>query len=266
MKKLSFFLLSVLAVTMLTACGNDDEKNIVTANVAMNSLTSDGDKVVFSQDNAIVEIDNVNMTIRFNPTGYKDIDGVGHNFATPEMTMTRIGGLICSFSNSGSSTNGISNLNGYIDLGTYTIWYSFTHDGAEKVISTSDLIFSYATTTVTNPDNGNNNSYYNSQCGFFFDASGKKCNMAITNFTPNLNGSIVANQVVWKDLKVTPTATGYNITSEMAESTINKGVHTISNLNFNITLTDQSRHIDGSFMCNGFNIKIEGDLFPKTQL
>ena len=266
MKKLSFLLFSLLAVMMLTACGNDDEpKNKMTANVTMSSRTSDGDNVVFSQYNAVIEVDNANMTIKLN-TGYKDSDGVGHTFATPPMTLTQVGGAIYSFGNSGSSLNGISNLNGYIDMATVTVWYSFTLNGAEKVISTSDLIFSYATMTVTNPDNGNNKSYNNFQCAFFLDATGKKCSMVITNFTPNLNGQIVANQIEWNNLTVTPTATGYHITTEMAESAINKGFNTIKDLNFDITLTDESRRIDGSFMCNDLNIKIEGDLFPKAQL
>ncbi len=267
MKKLSFLLFTLLAVTMFTSCLKDEpNKDIFTAEVTINSRTSgDADNIVFSNNLSVIEIDNANMTIKFT-TGYKDVNGAGHNLTTPAMPLTPVGGPIYSFSDSGSSLNGISNLNGYIDMLTTTAWYSFTLNGTEKVISTTDLIFSYATMTVTNPDNGNNNSYYNFQCAFFLDETGKKCSMVITNFTPNLNGQIVANQIEWNNLTVTPTATGYHITTEMAESAINKGFNTIKNLNFNITLTDESRRIDGSFMCNDLNIKIEGDLFPKAQL
>ena len=69
MKKLSFMLLSLLAVTMLTACGNDDEPvNRQTVNMAINSRLVDASNgaVVFSQNTAKVEINYTDMTISFN--------------------------------------------------------------------------------------------------------------------------------------------------------------------------------------------------------
>ena len=264
MKKLSFLLYSLLAVMMLTACNNSDEPiDIITTNVTMNSRTCDGDKVVFSQNNATIEVNYTNATISFN-TAYKDIDGVGHALKTPAMTLTPAAGSIYRF-NSGSTPLGeITNLNGYIDMETFTVLYSFTLNGSEQVISTSHLIYSYATMTVTNPDNGNNKSYNDFQCVFVLDATGEKCSMVLTKFAPNLNGSIVANQITWEGLTVKPTTTGYDITAHSAESSM-RGMYTITDLKFNVSLTKQSRDITGGFKCNDLNIKIEGDLLAPLQ-
>ena len=62
MKKLSFLLLSLLAVTLFTACGNEDEPvNKQSFTSTINCRAIDGDQVVFSQSSAKVELNYTDM-------------------------------------------------------------------------------------------------------------------------------------------------------------------------------------------------------------
>ena len=258
MKKLSFWALSLLAVTMLTACGNDDDPvNKYTATVAINSRTLNGDAVVFSQSTGTITINSTDMTITIS-SGYKDAEGVGHTFTTPAMPLTPMGGSIYSFTDSSHAVD----LTGYIDEATITAWYSFFANASDRVISTTQMIYSYITTTVTNPDNGNHNSYTNAQYMFELDAKGEKCAMLATNFAPNLTGAIQSSRTYWEGLTVTPTTTGYIITADVAESNY-KNNDTLTDLK--VILDDQCRTINGSFKCNGLTIKVTGDMFPITE-
>lgn len=258
MKKLSFLLFSLLAVTMLTACGNEDDPvNKQTVNVAINSRTLNGDNSVFSQNTGTIEINSTDATIRLS-CGYKDADGVGHTLTTSVMTLTPLGSYIYSFGGTSQSYGSTMDLHGIIDLSTFTVWYSFTDNGNE-VISTTQPIYSYTTTTVTNPDNGNHNSYTNAQYMFELDAKGEKCAMLATNFAPNLTGAIQANRIYWEGLTVTPTTTGYIITADVVESNYQNND---SLTDLKVILDDQCRTINGSFKCNGLTITITGGLFP----
>ena len=209
MKNLSFWLLSMLAVTMLTGClkNNDEPVRKYTTTLPMNSRAFDDNKVTFSQNNSTMTIDYTNSTIQLE-TGFKDIDGVGHTMSSPNMTLTPLGGPIYSFNSGTASFGTTSNLEGYIDLETLMVWYSFFDHGSKKIISTSQLIYSYGTTTVTNPDNGNHYINESSQYKFFIDAKGEKGTLLITKFAPNLNGSVQAEQIYWEDLSVMPPDTG----------------------------------------------------------
>lgn len=261
MKKLSFWVLSLLAVTMLTACINDDDDPVskVTDYLTVNSRAINGDDVVFSQNTATVTINSTDMTIAIS-CGYRDAVGASQTLTTPAMPLTFVGGSIYSFS-SASTTSGVTNLSGYFDVATVTLWYSFLANGTDQVFSSTQLIYSYSTTTVTNPDNGNHTSYTNSQYMFVLDSKCEKCTMVITNFAPNLSGAIQDNQMYWEGLTVTPTATGYVITTDKAESNL-MGTNAITDLTVN--LDNQGRTINGNFKCNDFNINVTGDLFPTT--
>lgn len=260
MKKLSFWLLSMLAVTMLTGCvkNNDEPVNVYTTTIPFNNRAFDGNKVIFSQNNATITIDLTNSTIQFE-TGFKDIDGVSHTMSTPIMKMTPQGGPIYSF-NSGTETFGTTNnLEGFINLETIMVWYSFFDHGSNRIISTSQLIYSFGNTTVTNPDNGNHYNNEFSQYKFIIDAKAEKCVMLIYQFAPNLNGTIQAEQIYWEGLSVTPTTTGYTVSSLMAESSL-KDRFAITNLHF--TLDDQCRVLNGGFKCEGLDFKVSSKLFP----
>lgn len=98
MKKLSFLFFSLLAVTLFTSCLNNDEPvNKRSLQDVMNTRAVDGDKVVFSQNNVTIELDNTNQTIKFT-TSYKDADGVSQSLTTPEMKLNFVTGAIYSFS------------------------------------------------------------------------------------------------------------------------------------------------------------------------
>lgn len=249
-------------MTMLTACGNDDDPvNKQTVNVAINSRTLDGDNTVFSQNAGTIEINSTEATIRIS-CGYKDADGAGHTLTTSAMTMTPLGGYIYSFSGTSQPSSSTMDLHGVIDLATITVWYTFTVNGNE-VISTTQPIYSYTTTTVTNPDNGNHNSYTNSQYMFELDSKGEKCTLWVTNFAPNMTGSVQSNQPTrWQGLNVTPTNTGYVVTTDTVESII-KFQDTLTDVKF--TLDEQCRSMNGKFKCNGLDIEVTGTFFPVTE-
>lgn len=261
MKKLSFLVLSLMAMTLLTSClNNDDPVNKQTLNFLINSRAIHGDNVVFAQNTSSIEIDGTNMTIQIN-CGYRNAAGEGLTMKTPVMTMTPASGATYSFNSGSTPFSGVSNLEGYFDLSTYTMWYSFTDGNSDKVYCTTQLIYGYATTVVTNPDNYNHYTHTNSQYRFDFDSNGEKCSLTTNYFAPNLTGSIQADQIQWKDLTVTPTTTGYVITADKAESSL-KDYFTITDVR--IVLDDQCRAINGSFMCNDLNISVTGSLLSDS--
>ena len=265
MKKLSVLFVSLLVVTVFTACNNnDDSSNTQTFTMTINSRAIDGDDVVFSQGTGKADLDYTNMLIKFNGD-YKDANGLSHTFATPDMKMTGTNTAVRHFTNVASSTyTGIEGLDGYIDFSTGMMWYTFEVGGV-KVVSTSCLLYAYTmlyayvTTTITNPDNGNHSSHDHSAYLFGIDTKGETCTMLISNFIPTIGGSVQANEIQYKNLTMTPTATGYTITAAEAESSY-RGFYTITDLNVN--LNDQGRVIEGSFKCNGLEFTISGKMFP----
>lgn len=263
MKKLSFLLLSLLAVTMLTACGNDDEpenKQIVT--MTINSRAIDGDQVVFSQGTAKVELNYTDMLINFT-ADYKDADGVSRSITTPDMKMTATGSSsVYEFVSSPTSqgVGGVSSagVGGYIDMATGMTWFTI-NSGSDEVVCTTQLLYAYSTTTMTNPDNGNHGSHQQSAYLFALDARGETCIMKVSNFVASLNnGAVDAAEVQYDGLTVTPTATGYRITADEVESNYN-GFYTLTDVDF--TLSSQCMVINGSFKCNGLEYTVSGGLF-----
>jgi hypothetical protein len=170
MKKLSFMLLALLAVTLFTACGNDDEPvNKQTVSMAINNRAIAGDQVVFSQANAKVEMNYTDMTIQIT-TEYNDATELPHSIATPAMKLTNEGGTVYSFG------KGTSEITGYIDFATGMTWF-IINDNFGPVICSSQLLYAYSTTSVTDPDNGNHYSHEHSAYLFILDAKCEKCIM-----------------------------------------------------------------------------------------
>ena len=259
MKKLSFFLLSLLAVTMLTACGDDDEpNNKQTFTSTINCRAIDGNDVVFSQGSAKVELNYSDMFIKFTAE-YKDANGQSHSLTTPDMMLYTAGGSVYTFNNAASSTyNGIDNLEGYIDFATGMMWYSFVTDGSTRVVCTSHLLYAYSNTSMTNPENGNHGVHQQSAYLFALDTRGETCVMSISNFMSNMNGAVDAPEILYEGLTVTPTANGYIITADEVESNI-KGFYTLTDVNF--VLDNQCLGMTGSFKCKDINYEINGGLF-----
>ena len=253
MKKLSFILLALLTVTLFTACGNDDEPvNKQTVSMTVNNRAINGDQVVFSQANATVEIIYTDMEIQFS-TEYKDISEQSHSITTPTMALTNVGGTVYSF------VQGSGEITGYIDFATGMTWF-IINDNASPVICTSQLLYAYSATEMTNPDpeNGYHVSHRQSAYLFALDSRGETCVLRISNFISNMNGAVDAPEVQYNGLSVTPTVTGYKITADEAESNYT-GFYKLTDVDF--TLDNQCMVINGTFKCNGLVYQVSGGLF-----
>lgn len=264
------YLFALLAMAMLTACGDSDEPvNKQTFTMTINSRTINGDDVVFSQGTGKVELNYTDMVIQFTAE-YKDADGQTHSLAMPEMKMNATSNNnVYSFNNSASGTNnGVEAIEGYIDMATGMMWYTLTIDGSSRVVSTSCLLYAYSilyaytTTSITNPENGNHGSHSQSAYLFALDSRGEICTMMIGNFISNLSGTVDAPEVKYEGLTVTPDALGYKITAAQAESNY-KGFYTLTDVDF--TIDDQCNVLSGSFKCNGLEYSISASLFPSTR-
>lgn len=259
MKKLSFLLLSLMAVTLFTACGNDDEPdNKQTFTSPINCRAIDGEDVVFSQGTSKVEIDYTNMMIKFE-ADYKDLHGQSHSLSTPNMKLTNVSSLVYEFTASAGQPGSaiVESLGGTIDLATGMMWYTI-NTAAGEVVCTSHLLYAYTNTTMTNPANNNHGTHQQSGYLFVPDSKGETCIMQISNFIADLNGSVVAQEIQYQGLTLTPTVSGYTITAETAESSY-KGFYTLTDVN--ITLNNQCRVMNGSFKCNGLEYTLSGGLF-----
>lgn len=259
MKKLSVLFFSLLAVTLFTACGNDDEpENKQTFTAPINCRAIDGNEVVFSQGTSKVEVDFTNMKIKF-VSDYKDSHGQPHSLSTPDMKLTSVSSSVYEFTASAGQPGStmIESLGGYIDMATGMMWYTI-NTGSGEIVCTSHLLYAYTNTTITNPDNNNHGTHQQSAYLFVPDAKGETCIMQISNFTSNLNGSVDAAEVQYQGLTLTPTVTGYTITADTVESSF-KGYYTLTDVN--ITLDDQCRVMNGSFKCNGLVYTLSGGLF-----
>ena len=254
-------LFALLAVTLFTACGDEDKPiNKQTVSILINNRAIGGDTVAFSQGAARVVIDNTEMFMKIT-TDYIDAEGQGHTVTTSDMKMNSKSSSVYSFNNMASDTySGFDNFMGYIDMSTGVIWYSFD-EGTTHVVSTSQLLYIYTTTTLTNPEIGEK-SHEQSAYLFALDDTGETCVMKISYFTPNTEGTVVS-EIQYNDLTVTPTATGYTITADEVESNY-QDLYTITDLN--ITLNDQCQIMSGSFKCDDYEFTISGQLLPIDNL
>lgn len=261
MKKLSLVLISLLALAMLTACGDDDNPvNKQTFTSVINCRAIDGNELVFSQGDANVEVDYTNMIIKFT-LSYNDVNGHSTSITTPEMKMKNISSTVYEFTASTSQQMGSGNietLGGYVDFATGMMWFTL-NTGSGEVVCTTQILFAYSTTSMTNPENGNHGSHQQSAYLFALDSKGETCTLQISNFMSNMNGVVDAPEVKYNNLTVTPTVTGYKITADEVESNYN-GFYTLTDVNF--TLDAQCMNINGTFKCKGLEYEVSGPLFP----
>lgn len=257
MKKLSFLLISLLAVTLFTGCNKDDDNvNKQTYGTILNSRIIDGNDVVFSQSAIKVELDLNNRMISIT-WEHKDAHQQSRVMSAYNMKLQPSSGNVYSFNNSSATSIGFDQLEGFFDFDTYMISFKYMIDG-NKVYSTSNLSYAYVLTEILNPENHNQGEHQQSAYMFIPSATGETCEMRIYNFTPNISGSVEAAELQYKNLKLTPTTTGYVIAADEAESSY-KGFYTITDLH--ITLDDQCCTLTGTFKCNDLVFTIHGRTF-----
>lgn len=264
MKKLSFLLLSLMAMALLTACNDGKEPSTVQKLTStINCRAIEGDVVVFSQGTANVEVDYTNMVIKFTST-YVDMNGHSTTLTTPEMKLKNVAPTVYEFTASGSQQVGsgsVESLGGYVDFGTGMLWYTINTASCEIVCS-SHILYAYSTTEISNPDNDNYYSHQKSAYLFAIDSKGETCTLQISNFMSNANGTVDAPVVEYANLTLLPTVTGYEITADEVESNY-KGYYTLTDVDF--TLDEQCMTINGSFKCNGLEYVVTGPLFQTKQ-
>jgi len=256
MKK-SIYYLALLTLVTLASCTNSEDVSIQSFPIYTNCRTVENNDVVFHRNSGVIEFNNTENTVQF--TGeFKDMDGRKLTFKTSEMKMNAASSTADVYSFSANTINGsavITGLKGYVDLGTGLLWCSFQVDGSMTVYCTTDLIFPYSTTTITD-ENGNNYKNEGSDYLLAFDTDGDKAIMRISDFIPAVNGTIAARIIEYKGIKMTPTTTGYIFTADELQSNAS-GSYDITDLN--ITVDRQGQHMSGTFKCNGNNFTVDGD-------
>ncbi len=262
-KKLMNLMLAVLAMSLLTACNNDDEyENKQKFTTAINNRACRNGVVVFSQGTAEVEI-NFNgslamHTIKITST-YKDIDGQSHTLTTPELEMPSPYGSpigIYSFSTTNDLGGGVRNLEGTIDIQTGMMRYSFQQDDY-TMVCTTNLLFNNVITNISDEAGATSNTNMSSYL-FMLDSNAKTCVMQISNFVPGVNGAVQAAVVEYKGLNVTITDDGYLIKSDLAKAT-QGGSFDLTDVD--VTIDRDCTHFSGSFSTKVSRHEFSGNLF-----
>ena len=257
MKK-SVFLLALLSIVLLSSCnGKDEPVSKQTLYSVMNArlLYTDNDTVVFSQSNGQIELDQINMTIKFNST-YMDQDGQAQTVTTPELKLVPIKDNAYYMQDDSHSSPGM------IDFGTGMLWYHVSNldDGTDVYMTTQLLLYAYTNTTINDTVNNNTNSHQQSTYMFKLDSRGESCDMSISDFASNLNGVVDAPALQYKGLTAKPTPTGFKISAETASAESAQGLYALTDVEIHINR--QCLTFEGSFKCNGLKYNVSGNLFP----
>ena len=262
MKKYFNYLIALTALVMFTSClsDSDEPERKLSFTTPINCQAINGDDVVFTLGTSKVDMDFAQSLINFT-FDYKDAEGKSHTLVTPQMKLTAVNSTAYQFTAAGQGNGGAESLSGYLDMPNLILWYTF-NDGSTKMVCTSQLLYAYTNTTITNPDNGNNGNHQMSAYSFALDDNGQTGVLTIYNFISNLSAAIDVSKVEFEGLTVTQTATGYTITSNEVASKYN-GYYTLTDVNFN--LTNQGKTINGSFKCKGLEFAVTGDMFNMAQ-
>ena len=245
------YLIALLTVVAFASCNDESETvNKQTLTATINNRAINGENTVFSQSSTSFELNYTDNTIQINGE-YKDGNGNLTSLATGAMTMTSAASYTYNF-----SSNDAYQLSGCLDMSTGVIWYSFTDGSGCKVYSTTHLFFAYTNTTVTDADNSidDDQTYYL----FSIDSKGETCDLTIENFMPDTRQARIAQQVKYTKLTLKPTVTGYTITADNVASNFS-GKYVITD--FDATIDQQSRHIQGTFKIGDTSYSINGKLF-----
>lgn len=263
MKKLMTLLLAVLAMSLLTACSNDDDhENKQKFTTAINNRACRNGVVVFSQGTAEVEI-NFNArtamrTIKITST-YKDIDGQSRTLTTPEIEMPSLYGSpvrVYSFSTTDNLGDGVRNLSGGIDIQTGIMRYTFQQDDY-TMVCTTHLLFNNVITNIIDVAGATINTNMSSYL-FMLDSNAKTCVMQISNFVPGVNGAVQAAVVEYNGLKVTITDDGYLIKADQAKAS-QGNYYDLTDVD--VTIDRDCTHFSGSFNTKLSRHEFSGNLF-----
>lgn len=259
MKKMrkSIYLFALLTLTLFTSCADkneDDSKQTFTATI--NSRAIDGDQVIFNQGKGEVEVNFTTRSIQFSGD-FKDASGHTQSLNSPSMQLTNSIGSVYTFNGA------MYDLKGSLDMATGMMLYSFSLDDGTTVVCSTHLMYAYATTTVTNEQGA---TYEHQQSAYLFtlDSKGENCTLQISNFIPDTNGAVQASVIGYKNLKVTPTATGYVITGNDAEP-LDPVYSSLSVSDLNFVIDNQCLTISGTFSINKHTFNVSGPLFPREQ-
>ena len=263
-KKLMTLLLAVLAMSLLTACNNDDEhENKQKFTTAINNRACKDGVVIFSQGTAEVEINfdarTAMRTIKITST-YKDIDGQSRTLTTPELEMPSPYGSpigVYSFSTTEDLGDGVRNLEGTIDIQTGMMRYAFQQKDY-TMVCTTNLLFNNVITNISDVSGATINTNMSSYL-FMLDRDAKTCEMQISNFIPGVNGMGQVEVVAYKDLDVTITSQGYIIKSDVAKSSLNDSYYDLTDVN--VTIDNDCTHFSGSFKTKVSRHEFSGNLF-----
>ncbi len=263
-KKLMTLLLAVLALSLLTACNNDEEhENKQKFTTAINNRACKDGMVIFSQGTAEVEINFIASTamrtIKITST-YKDIDGQSRTLSTPELELPSPYGSpigVHSFSTTDDLGGGVKNLHGGIDIQSGMVWYAFQQDDY-TIVCTTHLLFNHVNTSISDVMGAtaevNLSSYL-----FMLDYNAKTCVMQISDFVPDVNGAVQAAVVEYKGLNVTITDQGYIITADQAKATQGNSYYDLTDVD--ITIDQNCSHFSGSFDTKVSHHEFTGNLF-----
>ena len=263
-KKLMALLLAVLAMSLLTACNNDDEhENKQKFTTAINNRACKDGVVIFSQGTAEVEINfdarTAMRTIKITST-YKDIDGQSRTLTTPELEMPSPYGSpigVYSFSTTEDLGDGVRNLKGTIDIQTGMMRYTFQQDDY-TIVCTTHLQFNNVITKIIDPMGASINTNMSAYL-FMLNSNANSCVMQISNFIPGVNGAGQADIVEYKNLNVTITDKGYLIKADEAKSTLDDRYYDLTNVD--ITIDRDCSHFSGSFNTKVSRHEFSGNLF-----
>ncbi len=175
----------LLAMSLLTACNNDDEhENKQKFTTAINNRACKDGVVIFSQGTAEVEINfdarTAMRTIKITST-YKDIDGQSRTLTTPELEMPSPYGSpigVYSFSTTEDLGDGVRNLKGTIDIQTGMMRYAFQQKDY-TMVCTTNLLFNNVITNISDVSGATINTNMSSYL-FMLDSNAKTCIMQIS--------------------------------------------------------------------------------------
>lgn len=262
-KKLMALLLAVLAMSLLTACNNDDEhENKQKFTTAINNRACKDGVVIFSQGTAEVEINfdarTAMRTIKITST-YKDIDGQSRSLTTPELEMPSPYGSpigVYFFSTTEDLGDGVRNLKGTIDIQTGMMRYTFQQDDY-TIVCTTHLLFNNVITKIIDPMGATINTNMSSYL-FMLDSNAKTCIMQISDFVPAANGAVQAAVVEYKGLNVMITDQGYIIKADQAKAT-HDSYYDLTDVD--VTIDRDCTHFSGSFSTKVSRHEFSGNLF-----
>ncbi len=262
-KKLMTLLLAVLAMSLLTACNNDDEhENKQKFTTAINNRACKDGVVIFSQGTAEVEINfdarTAMRTIKITST-YKDIDGQSRTLTTPELEMPSPYGSpigVYSFSTTEDLGDGVRNLKGTIDIQTGMMRYAFQQKDY-TMVCTTNLLFNNVITNISDVSGATINTNMSSYL-FMLDSNAKTCIMQISDFVPAANGAVQAAVVEYKGLNVMITDQGYIIKADQAKAT-HDSYYDLTDVD--VTIDSDCTHFSGSFSTKVSRHEFSGNLF-----